>query len=102
MITGDNLNEIVKGEIELLLSNIKGSAKGPEEVEAMNRISRNMAMLPIWIASGLDVTDLVKDMKAEALLRGVAFTLESQALAQQAWMNVLTKVVGLVITTALS
>lgn len=97
-MTQVDIKSVVEDELKSLLGSIKGEINSPENQEAMTRMSRNMAMLPIWIAQNEDVTDLVKDMQAESLVRGVAFTLKSQSMAQQAWLNVLTKV----ITTAIS
>lgn len=92
---------LVQEELNSLLGNLKEEANSPEKKEAIARMTRNMTMLPIWMAQGEDVTEIVNDMKAESMLRGVSFTLKSQTLSQQAWFNVITKIVTTAIGAAL-
>lgn len=101
-MTPTDFKNIVETEINSLLKEMEGETHGPEEQEFLTRTTRNMAMLPIWMAQGADVDTLINDMKAEGMLRGVTLTLKAQSRAQQAWFNIITKIIATSIGLALT
>jgi len=97
-----DIKDVVKSEVSDFLKTMDGQIHDPAERAALARMANDLALLPIRMAAGEDVTILAKSIKAETLLRGDAFSLKTQAAAQKVWMNVLTKVLGAIIAGALA
>jgi len=92
-----NIEDIVKDEVNKLITSLDGQVTDPVQKSAIIRMTADMAMIPIRMARGEDVTNVINSLKAEAALRGVTNSLKAQAAMQQAWMNVIIRI----ITTAL-
>lgn len=96
-----NLEAIIKQEIDDLRLGLDNQISDPVERAAVAQMASDLAMIPIWMSRGEDMSLLLLNIKAEAALRGVSFSLKSQNAVKQAWMNVLTKVLSAAITGAL-
>ena len=89
-----NIESLIKQEIDDLRQGLENQITDPVERTAVAQMVSDLAMIPIWMSRGEDMTLLVSNIKAEAAMRGVSFTIKSQAAVQQAWSNILTKVVS--------
>lgn len=87
-------DDIVKEEIEKLKGSLEGQIKDPAQKLAIAAMVQDLAMLPMRMARGEDVSVVVASLKAEAAMRGVATAMQAQAATQQAWFNILTRVIG--------
>lgn len=93
----EDFNSIVKEEIDKMVSSLQGQISDPAEKQSLALMAIDLANLPIRMARGEDVSLLLDSLKAEAMLRGVRTSLKAQAAVQQAWTNILIRIV----TTAL-
>lgn len=91
------IEDIVKDEVAKLIHDLDGQITDPVQKAAIAAMTTDLAMLPIRMARGEDVTFIVASLKAEAALRGVSASLKAQAAMQQAWMNIVYKVVAIAI-----
>lgn len=94
-MTSPDIKGIVKDEVSKLITSLEGEIKDPATRLAIARMTNDMAMLPIRIAQGEDVSILFASLQAEAAMRGVAASMKAQAMVQQAWINILTKVISI-------
>lgn len=97
MIAPD-IKDIVKDEVAKLVTSLEGEITDPATRAAVARMTNDMAMLPVRMAQGEDVTVLFASLQAEAAMRGVATSLKAQKLVQQAWINILTKVISIALS----
>lgn len=93
-----SIEEIIKDEAEKLLAGLEGQIDDPAQKAAIVRMTTDLSMIPIRMARGEDTTRLFRSLQAEAALRGVTASNKAQALVQDAWMNIILKI----ITTALA
>lgn len=89
----NDIKDMVKEEVNNLLSSFDKEIQDPDQKLAFARMAKDLTMLPIRMAQGEDVSLLFKSISAEAALYGSAFALKSQAIVQQAWMNIAFKLV---------
>lgn len=89
---------IVKEEVDKLVASLEGQIQDSATRAAIVRMTNDMAMLPIRMSQGEDVTVLFASLQAEAAMRGVAASLKAQALVQQAWINILTRVISIALS----
>lgn len=88
------IEDIVKAEAQKLIDALEGEVNDPIERAAVAAMTNDLAMLPIRMARGEDVSLLVQSLKAEAAARGVAVSMRAQAAMQQAWINIVVKVLS--------
>lgn len=93
-----DIKDIVKTEVDKLITSLEGEIKDPSTRAAIARMTNDMALLPVRISQGEDVSVLFASLQAEAAMRGVASSLKAQALVQQAWMNIITKVISIALS----
>jgi hypothetical protein len=93
-----NIEDLVKEEATKLISALKGQIDDPVQKAAIMRMTTDLAMVPIRMARGEDMTRLFRSLQAEAALRGVSASLKAQSIVQDAWMNIIVKI----LTTALA
>lgn len=94
------IEDIVKEEVSKLTDSINSQINDPAQKAAIVAMTTDLAMLPIRMARGEDVSVIVASLKAEAAMRGVASALKAQAAVQQAWINIVTKVIMTAISAA--
>lgn len=94
-MTKPDIKNIVKDEVTKLVTSLEGEIKDPATRAAIARMTNDMAMLPVRMSQGEDVSVVFASLQAEAAMRGVAASLRAQALVQQAWINILTKVISI-------
>lgn len=94
------IEEILKEEIGNFKTQLEAQITDPVERQALADIANDLAMIPIRLSRGENVDIALKNLKAELALRGVKHAIKAQTLVQQAWMNVIFKVIGAVITAA--
>ncbi len=88
------LDDILKDEVDRLKSTLEGQINDPAQKAAIAAMVNDLAMLPIRMARGEDVSVQLASLKAEAAVRGFSAVLKAQAATQQAWMNIITKIIG--------
>lgn len=98
-MTNPDIKNIVKNEVDSLVAALEGEIKDPNLRIAIARMTNDMAMLPVRISQGEDVSVVFASLQAEAAMRGVSFSLKAQAIVQQAWMNVITKVIQIALAS---
>lgn len=87
------IEDIVKEEAQKLIVSLESQVSDPVQKAAIAAMTNDLAMIPIRMARGEDVSLLLQSLQAEAAVRGVGATLKAQAAMQQAWINVITKVI---------
>ena len=92
-----NLEDILKEEVNKLTASLEGQITDPVQKAAIVRVTTDLAMIPVRMARGEDVTHIVNSLKAEVALRGVTGSMKAQAAMQQAWMNVIIRIVTAVL-----
>ncbi len=92
------IEDIVKSEVDNLIKDLDSQITDPVQKLAIATMTADLAMIPIRMARGEDVTHVMASLKAEAAMRGVTASLKAQAAVQQAWMNIIFKI----LTAALS
>lgn len=92
------IDDIVKDEVGKMVIDLNHQISDPVQKAAIVAMTADLAMIPIRLARGEDVTNLLASLKAEAAIRGVTASLKAQATVQQAWMNIILRIV----TTALT
>lgn len=97
-MTKPDIKDIVKDEVNKLIVSLEGEIKDPGTRAAIARMTNDMAMLPVRMSQGEDVSVLFASLQAEAAMRGVAASLKAQTLVQQAWINILTKVISIALS----
>lgn len=85
--------DIVKEEVSKLTDAINSQITDPAQKAAIVAMTTDLAMLPIRMARGEDVEVQMAVLKAEAAMRGVTSALKAQKAVQDAWMNIITKVI---------
>lgn len=94
------IEDIVKEEVNKLTDSINSQITDPAQKAAIVAMTTDLAMLPIRMSRGEDVSVIVAALKAEAAMRGVASAMKAQAAVQQAWINIVTKVITSVLVAA--
>ena len=97
-----DIKELVENEVKTLKEGLEAQVNDPEERAAIAMMMNDLAMVPIWMAEGTDMSLLLGNLKAEAALRGVTFTVRAENLVKKAWINVLTRVIGAAISGAIA
>jgi len=92
------IEDIVKAETELLIATLQGQIDDPAQKLAIAQMTADLAMIPIKMARGEDTTLLFQSLQAEAALRGVTVSLKAQEAVQQAWMNIILKIIAAALT----
>lgn len=92
-----DITQALKEEIEVLKERALKEITDPVQKAKLAEMTADFAMLPIRMARGEDITLLAASLKAELAARGVASTMKLSAMAQQAWMNIVVKVLTKVI-----
>jgi hypothetical protein len=92
------IEEMIKQETALLIAQLEDQINDPQQKLAIAEMSADLAMLPVRMARGEDVTLLAKSLQAEAALRGVTTSLKAQATVQQAWINIVVKIIAAALT----
>ncbi len=95
------LDQLIKDELSNLKSQLDAQISDPQEKIALMQMSNDLALLPIRMARGEDVTIAVNNLKAEMALRGVKHSLKAQTLVQQAWLNIVFKIIGVAVAAAI-
>lgn len=90
-----NIEEVLKEEIANAKALIANQITDPVQKQAVLAMTQDLAMMPIRMAKGEDVSFLMDSLKAEAALRALSISFKSQAIVQQIWMNVVTKIIGI-------
>ena len=93
MTNQPDLSKLIKDELDTLVGKLEGQITDPAQKQAIINMTRDLAMVPIFLARGEDVSLILDNLKAEAALRGLTLSLKAQAAVQQAWINVLSKIV---------
>lgn len=88
------IEDIIRDEINAAKHTIESQITDPTQKAAILAMTHDLAMLPIRMAKGEDITLLMASLKAEAALRALSVSMKSQALVQQIWINIVTKVIG--------
>lgn len=86
------LEDIVKEEIANLGKTLEAQVADPAERAAIIQMTNDLAMLPVKMAAGQDVTLILKSLQAEAALRGSSFAMRSQLAVQNAWINIVSRI----------
>lgn len=86
--------DVVKDEVSKLTQSLNDQIKDPAQRAVIVAMTNDLAMLPIRMARGEDVSVVMASLQAEAAMRGVAASMKAQAAVQQAWINILTRVIG--------
>lgn len=84
-----DLEQELRAELALLGAHLTRDL--PERAAA---IAADMALLPVRMARGEDVTDLAAALRAESLNLGVAQATRLRVAAEHAWIGVITRVIG--------
>lgn len=92
------LDDIVKGEIDTLIKTLEGQVTDPAERIAIAAMVNDLALLPVRMAQGQNVEMIMASIQAEAALRGSSFTMRAQLAVQQAWLNIVGKLIGAAIS----
>ena len=87
------IEDIVKEEVKNLTDSLNSQITDPAQKAAIIAMTNDLAMLPVRMARGEDVSIIMSSLQAEAAMRGVASALKAQAAVQQAWINIITKVI---------
>ena len=82
----------LKAELERLRAQLVNEVADPAHRIAIAQMTTDLAMLPVRLARGEDVTALLASLKAEGLNRGLALVTRSQALVLQSWITVLSRI----------
>jgi len=93
-----DIKVIVKEEVDKFLASVQGEITDPGTKAAITRMTNDMAMLPIRMSQGEDVTVIFASLQAEAAMRGVAVSLKAQTMVQQVWINILTRVISIALS----
>lgn len=88
-----NVEDILKEELGRLLDVLGAQVKDPKERLALAAMANDMAMLPVWMAQGRDVSGITAALKAETMNRALAHRVKAQTAAQQAWMAVVSRII---------
>jgi len=87
------IEDIVKDEVNKLTESLNSQITDPVQKAAIIAMTADLAMIPVRMARGEDVSALMASLQAEAAMRGVTNALKAQAAVQQAWINVVTKII---------
>lgn len=93
-----NIEEIVREEANKLILNLQGQIDDPALKAAIAQMTTDLAMIPIRMARGEDTTLVFQSLQAEAAMRGVSVSLKAQEAVQQAWMNIILKIIATALT----
>ncbi len=96
------IQDLLNTEIETLKEKFASQVTDPAHKEALIRMTTDLTRLPIKMMAGEDVSLLVASLKAVAAMRGVSFSLQTSAAVQQAWTNIITKVVSAALVGAIA
>lgn len=99
MINPKEIEKIAREEVDSIIASLKGEFSDPSQRKALEMIAKDLATLPLLVAKGQDVQLLFDSLKAELALRGSTMALKAQAVVQQAWTNIITKVLAALLTT---
>ncbi|MCB1712908.1 MAG: hypothetical protein KDH96_10635 [Candidatus Riesia sp.] len=83
-----------------MIAGLEANMTDPAQKLALAQMTNDMAMIPIRLARGEDVTLLIKSLQAESMLRGLTLALKSQTAVQQAWMNVIVRIISTALVSA--
>lgn len=89
---------IIKEEVDKLVASLDSQISDPAQKADIAQMTIDLASIPIRMARGEDVSLLLDSLKAEALMRGVRNSFKAQAAAQQAWMNIILRIVTIALT----
>jgi hypothetical protein len=95
----EKFDEILKEEINKVIASIEGQISDPVQKQAVIRMTMQLSALPARMARGEDVTAVFSSLQAEAALRGVSATLKAQKAFQDAWMNIIFRVVSVALAS---
>jgi len=98
----NSIDSIIREEVRAAIDEIKANATNPQEILSIAQMATDLAMLPMRMARGEDVTAIAASLKAESLNRGVAQAAKAQAAAANAWMNIVVRLAGAAVTGALA
>lgn len=102
MSGGSQLEEVVRDELRKLQETLTLDVTDPAERVAIAQMTADLALIPVRLARGEDVTGLVAALKAEGMNRALALRTRAEAAAQQAWINVISRLLFGVITQAVA
>lgn len=86
------LEQEIAAELQQLQQTFEAQVADPALRLAFAQMTADLALLPVRMARGEDVTELVAALKAEALNRALEQRVRAEAAAQQVWINVITRV----------
>jgi hypothetical protein len=92
MIDPKEIEKIAKEEVQNVIASLKGGFTDPAQKKALEDIAKDLATLPLLMAKGEDVKLLFDSLKAELALRGSTVALKAQTIVQQAWTNLLVRI----------
>lgn len=87
-----DLEQILKEELKALQEQALKEITDPAQKAKLAEMTADFAMLPVRLARGEDITLLTSSLKAEMAARGVASAMKMSAMAQQAWMNIIVRI----------
>jgi len=97
---GNQIEQAVRDELAKLGATIIGDVSDPGQRLAVAQMAADLAMIPTRMARGEDVTSLLAALKAEGLNRDLALRTRAETAAQQAWINVIGRLLAGVLTAA--
>ncbi len=91
--------EIVRQEVHRAVEALHDIAESPEAKAAVAAMAADIALLPMRIARGENTAVLASALRAEALNRSVELRARAQQVAQQAWTQIVWRLVSLALGT---
>lgn len=89
----NQVESIVADELHAAIASLKAQVKDPAEIAAIEQMAISASLLPIRIARGEDVGDLVRQLEAEAQNRPQFANLRAKHTVEQAWLNAVGRII---------
>lgn len=96
------LEEIIRDELRKLQQEVAWNVGNPAEQLALAAMATDLALVPVRMARGEDVTAIVAALKAEGANRMLTHRIRVEAAAQRAWLNAIQRIVLGVLTGAIA
>lgn len=100
MSGGSGVEDVLRDELRKLQATLTTDVTDPAERIAIAQMTADLALIPVRMARGEDVTSLLAALKAEGMNRALALRTRAEAAAQQAWINVISRLLFGVLTAA--
>lgn len=89
---------LLQAEARKVVEAMRSTITDPRRQQLVAEMANDLALLPLRAARGEDVTPLVAALNAEAQNRALELRVLAEVAAQRAWINVLTGIIGRVLT----